>query len=306
MACERPDGNCANVSPCGAGCGCGGGEPPTPIAPRCQDVILTPGTYINATVVVNEAGCVAAVASGEPPFYVPDDCCPGGGGGGGGTPGPRGPQGDPGQAATVAVIGPIDYDPDATGWSVENIGTAYAAILRFTAPLPTGGGSTPSGTTGNVSGLNVENGIVKGLPSNIVTSVNAAKDGVHADKFGFTVSYPVGQPQSVTLTLNIDGVIALMPTAGTVADLTQRVADLETAVGSMPASLYEIAITTGVNLIIGGAVVPAAKVAGAGNVWFIGPAYDGINIMGSGGTPGMVDSAGNFVLSAGSYPTGAA
>lgn len=76
MACDKPNGDCTNVSPCGGGCGCSGsGSTPAPILPKCQDVQLTPGTYTNATIVVNAQGCIVAITSGTPPVYTPDDCC---------------------------------------------------------------------------------------------------------------------------------------------------------------------------------------------------------------------------------------
>ena len=77
MACDKPgDGACTPIAMCADCTGCAGcGAPAEPVLPRCQDVQLTPGTYTNATIVVNAQGCIVAITSGTPPVYTPDDCC---------------------------------------------------------------------------------------------------------------------------------------------------------------------------------------------------------------------------------------
>lgn len=202
MACDKPTGDCTNVSPCGAGCaGCNGSTAPAPVLPKCQDVSLTPGTFTNATVTVNAQGCISAVAKGEPEQYTPDECC-GESGGGGGEAGARGPKGDPGAAATISVQSVIGT---GTAWSVENIGTSSAAIFKFTAPAaPTGGGSSGGGFTGEVGGLKVVDGLVKTLPTALVTSVDAKAEGVNKNLVLFQAIPDLDKPGEWDITLNID------------------------------------------------------------------------------------------------------
>jgi hypothetical protein len=203
MACDKPTGDCTNVSPCGAGCsGCNGSTTPAPVLPKCQDVSLTPGTFTNATVTVNAQGCIAAIASGEPEVYTPDDCCGDSSGGGGGAAGARGPKGDPGAAATIAVQQAIGT---GTTWSVENIGTSSAAIFKFTAPAAsTGGGGTTSGYTGDVGGFVIEAGLVKSAPASIVESVEAKKEGTKANLFSFLAVPDLANLSEYDITLNLD------------------------------------------------------------------------------------------------------
>lgn len=247
MACDRPDGNCTDVSGCPGGCGCV--EPAAPVMPRCQNVTLPAGTYAYATVVVNSDGCIAMVTAGDPPVYTPDDCCAGGGTGGGGT-GGRGPKGDPGPAATIAV------DPvvlSGATWSVQNIGTPSAAVFQFTAPpMPTSGGSTGSGYTGNVAGLSVANGLVQTLPTSLVTSVTATALGAHAGDFLF-LSVPTPATGAYNVQLNLDGFYAAIMTEVAAANAVQdaaidalenqvallqtQVADLQTQVTTLQATI---------------------------------------------------------------------
>lgn len=205
MACDKPNGDCTKVSSCGGGCsGCGGGggSGETPVLPRCQDVSLPPGVYPLATVVVNEAGCISGIEVGDPPLYTPNDCC-GDGEGGNGT-GGRGEKGDPGQAATIDVIETILTGTDNV-WTVENIGTSAAAVLQFTAPANATPGQTVSGTTGEVCGLEVENGLVKMLPTDLITGLDVEIEG---DSAGLVIAgfAPGGvhDPCTTVLTMNFD------------------------------------------------------------------------------------------------------
>lgn len=279
MACDKPTGDCTNVSPCGAGCaGCGGCESnssfcPTiaitgggygynpadaardpdatvsletcnetvpfaliykkpkpgafkavfncdgdvlgfaadgpyclgtnvPPLPKCQDVALTPGTFTNATITVNTAGCISAVAKGEPELYTPDECC-GGSSTGSGTTGGRGPKGDPGAAATIAVIPEVTVGT-GTVWSVENTGTPSAAIFKFTSPAPVTPGTTPTGATGQVCDFKVANGLVTQMPGALVTSVNAQASGTQASLILLGAAPNASNPCRIDVTLNLD------------------------------------------------------------------------------------------------------
>lgn len=201
MACDKPTGDCTNVSPCGAGCGCNESTTPAPVLPKCQDVALAPGTFTNAIVTVNAAGCISAVASGEPELYTPDECCGGEGGTGGGD-GARGPKGDPGAAATIAVQSVIGT---GTTWSVENIGTSSAATFKFTAPAAsTGGGSSGGGATGNVGGFEIVDGLVQDFPTTLVTAVEAKAVGTNAALILFQALPDLSNEGEWDITLNID------------------------------------------------------------------------------------------------------
>jgi hypothetical protein len=203
MACDKPTGDCTNVSPCGAGCsGCGGSTTPAPVLPKCQDVALTPGVFTHATVTVNAQGCISAVAKGEPELYTPDECC-GGESTGTGTPGGRGPKGDPGIAATVAVIPQVTVGT-STVWSVENVGTPNAAIFKFTSPAPVSTGTTPSGATGQVCDFKVANGLVTQMPSALVTDISAQGIGVKAGLFTIGAAPDINIACKTNITLNLD------------------------------------------------------------------------------------------------------
>jgi hypothetical protein len=251
MACDKPTGDCTNVSPCGSGCsGCGGSTTPAPVLPKCQDVSLTAGTFTHATVTVNSQGCITAIASGEPELYTPDECC-GDSGGGGGAAGARGPKGDPGAAATVSVQETIGT---GTTWSVENIGTPSAAVFKFTAPAPsTGGGGTTSGYTGTVGGFRFQAGLVKEAPGGIVESVEAKKEGNRASLFSFQAIPDLQNLSEYDITLNLDAfydsldnkftglhndqTTLITNLTSTVADLTNQVSGLENSVADLSASL---------------------------------------------------------------------
>lgn len=252
MACDKPSttSDCTNVSPCGAGCGCSEGTTPTPVLPKCQDVALTSGTFANATVTVNAQGCISAVAAGAPELYTPDECC-GGSGGGGGTAGARGPKGDPGAAATIDVEQVIGT---GTTWSVENIGTSSAAIFKFTAPAASSGGGSSSGggATGTIGGLEVINGLVKVLPSTLVSGVTTEEVGSNTDKF--ELAHSVDAAGAVKITLNIDALYDTLSTRitqyhneqqvqinaliGELVALTNRVTTLEAQSSSTSAPGY--------------------------------------------------------------------
>lgn len=314
MPCDRPDGDCTNASPCGQGCGCSdGGTQPAPITPRCQDIVLTPGTYPRATVVVNAQGCIAQVVAGEPEVYTPDECCQGGtGGAGGGLPGPRGEPGDPGQAATIEVDPSVPINGTAN-WTVQNVGTPSAALFRFTAPAPLQPTWPSGGFTGNVAGLEVAQGLVTAVPPAILHGVTAEKDGAQAPNFVFTAS-PVSpaQPHVYRFLLNLDGLAAAVQAtvAADTSALDTRVTALESAAAGAPDSVFEVAAATGVNLLheqpVGVfTVVPTAKVPGlVANTWYIGTAHTGATITASTGASAVVDAAGRVVLAALAYPTG--
>lgn len=240
MACDKPTGDCTNVSPCGSGCsGCGGSTTPAPVLPKCQDVSLTAGTFTHATITVNSQGCITAIASGEPELYTPDECC-GDSGGGGGAAGARGPKGDPGAAATVSVQETIGT---GTTWSVENIGTPSAAVFKFTAPAPsTGGGGTTSGYTGTVGGFRFQAGLVKEAPGGIVESVEAKKEGNRASLFSFMAVPDLANLSEYDITLNLDAFYDSLDNkftglhndqAAAIAALTQQVAALANQVAQL-------------------------------------------------------------------------
>jgi hypothetical protein len=248
MACDKPTGDCTNVSPCGSGCG--ESTTPAPVLPRCQDVSLTAGTFTNATVTVNEQGCITAVESGEPETYTPDECCEGGGSGGG-TAGTRGPKGDPGAAATIGVEQVIGT---GTSWTVENTGTSSAAIFKFTAPAPTTGGASTSGYTGDVNGVKVEAGLVKEMPLSLVTDVVGATAGTRASLI--TLNSVPDAAGKHTVTLNLDAFytelndtfqelhdaqqVTIDNLTGAVADLLNTVTTLQNTLATQQNTIAEL------------------------------------------------------------------
>lgn len=265
MACDRPDGNCTDVSGC-PDCDCM--EPATPVMPRCQSISLAAGTFPYATITVNSEGCIALVTAGAAPLYTPDDCCAGAGSGGGGGTGGRGPKGDPGAAATIAVNPVVLTGP---AWSVANTGTPSAAVLQFTAPpMPTSGGGTGSGYTGSVSGLSVANGLVQTLPPSLVTSVTATPMGAHAGEFIF-LAVPDPTDGSYDIQLNLDGFYAAIMTQVNAADanLQEQIDDLETAVTALQTQVATLT-TTVTNLQT---TIATMQLDGENNiVWNNGPA----------------------------------
>lgn len=152
MACFK---NCPDCEPT-----CGD-EPSQPVASRCADIALTPGVHTNATVTVNEAGCLVAVQTGAAPLYTPDPCCGTAGGGGGGGQGLPGPKGDPGTAATI-TLGTVSTGAPGTPVQITNTGSNSAAVFNFRIPRGADGesGSVPSGADLNGPGLVFADGIL--------------------------------------------------------------------------------------------------------------------------------------------------
>lgn len=150
MACAKPS-NCQPCSPCA--------ETPAPVMPRC-DIVLTDGTYINATIVV-EDGCIVDVQEGSAPVYSPDVCCAPVGAGGGGD-GLDGGEGPPGQNATIA-IGTVSSLPYGSAPTVTNTGSATNAILNFGIPRgePGDDGDSVEGATSSLAGIQLVNGLIE-------------------------------------------------------------------------------------------------------------------------------------------------
>lgn len=156
MPCNERPTRCAPSSDC----------PPTPdpVLPRC-DVVLPDGVFTNATVVV-EDGCIRQVQAGSPMLYQPDPCCAPTGGGGGGGDGADGDPGEPGQNATI-TIGQVSTLAPNEQATVVNVGTATNAVLDFGIPegVPGEDADPPTGATSNAGGLEIENGLIKTLPT---------------------------------------------------------------------------------------------------------------------------------------------
>jgi hypothetical protein len=252
MSCDKPvpGAGCVDGSPCAE---CGDGSLPVPVLPRCQGVSLTPGTFINATVTVDNNGCIALVVSGPAPQYPDPDCCAPVGGGTGGT-GGRGPKGDPGPAATISVSPTV-----ATGatWALTNIGTPSAAVIQLTVPssLGSGGGGgggvtvPPGALTADVCGIETTNGWVTGLPASIVTGVSylPLTDAVN-NLVTCTIgpSNPANCDVGITIDVralytNIEGLIATAADALQlqIDGLTSAVAALDTRIDATEASIAQ-------------------------------------------------------------------
>ena len=217
MSCDTPSAtsNCTTPANC-AECGCAD-TGATPVLPKCQDVSLTQGTFTNATVVVNAAGCITSVQSGTPEVYTPDECCAASSGAATGTD-RRGPQGESGFAATIQVD-PVISTNTGSSWTVQNIGTTSAAVFQFTAPPQITGGSSTSGSTGTVSGLKVTAGLVKDLPLSLVTSVSFNAVGAKAALIAPSVT-PNTTTGAVALELNLDQLYNSLKTEYTLLELT--------------------------------------------------------------------------------------
>lgn len=297
MACDKPTGDCTSASPCGSNssgcsdCGCaddsGSGLP----LPKCQNVSLTPGTFANATIVVNLDGCISSIYAGETPVYTPDDCCGGTSSGSGGT-GARGPKGDPGPGSTVTVD-PIIIEGTGTSWSVENIGTSSAAIFRFTAPLGNGDDCCPSGFTGTVCQFKVEDGLVKQMPPSIVTSIETTTTGTHANEivFGAAENGTITDPCGITLTLNLDAFYSALKqyVDGEIVELQQKIDSNAYGVGingnlayNSSTSARTITVQDSAGNIIETLTVPAggsiALPTTAGATYFV---YSGTDLLGA-------------------------
>jgi hypothetical protein len=279
MSCDKPvpGAGCVEGSPCAE---CGDTPLPAPVLPRCQGVSLTPGTFINATVVVDANGCISLVTAGAAPQYPDPDCCAPVGGGVGGSPGGRGPKGDPGTAATINVSPTV-----VTGvtWALTNIGTPSAAIIQLTVPASIAGGGTPGGVTvppgamtGDVCGLETTNGWVTALPASIVTGVSAVP---LADAVNNLVTYTVGPSNPATcdvgitidvrpLYANIQGLISTAANALQlqIDGLTQAVADLDTRLDAAQVNDYVLGVRgDGRMLWNGGEAIAQADLKPVGN-----------------------------------------
>lgn len=158
MGCNKDKGDCRPCLDCK--------DPVPPIMPRCQDVVLAKGVYTNATVTVNEQGCIVALANGDPLLYSPDPCCqtPGGGGGSGGA-GLKGDKGDPGKNATISIGSVTSVAADQPA-RVINTGDVTNAVLNFEIPRGKQGeeSNVAPGLTMNENGVKIENGIIKEVP----------------------------------------------------------------------------------------------------------------------------------------------
>jgi len=193
MACNDKNTDCAPCQDC----------PPSvpPVLPRCQDVVLPDGVYINATVVVVD-GCIVQIGSGEAMAYQPDVCCPTSGGGGGedGVMGPPGPAGTP---ATVGVgtVATVAYGDPPT---VVNSGTVNNAIFNFEIPAgqPGADGDSPTGVTQSTGGWTFETGLVKSLPPDF-PPICTLNPGI-SDIVGLALVI-TKDPVSGSTVINIDG-----------------------------------------------------------------------------------------------------
>lgn len=155
MACAKPS-DCAPCNKCP--------DTPAPVMPRCN-VVLTDGSYTNATVVV-ENGCIVSLSRGNAPLYQPDSCCGDGGtGSGNGNDGLPGAMGPPGDDATLA-IGVVSSLAPGVAPTVVNVGTPTHAILNIGIPRGATGADAPivPGATDNSVGFDIQNGIIKTLP----------------------------------------------------------------------------------------------------------------------------------------------
>lgn len=194
--CLVPDGDCTANSPCGLW--------PTalavtdPVIPKCQDVDLTDGTYTFATIVVDN-GCITEITAGEVPVYTPDECCPTTTGSSG--TGTRGPKGDTGSAATIAVAQEV---LQGTTWALTNIGTSSAAIIQLTVPKEDDPDVSATGITGSVDGLVVNKGLVTDLPVAIVSSVTGSVSGAYASDIILTVAPSASDLTVFNVGLNLD------------------------------------------------------------------------------------------------------
>lgn len=151
MACAKP-GDCAPCNKCA--------DAPSPVMPRCN-VVLTDGSYPNATVVV-EGGCIVSITQGDAPLYQPNVCCSGSGEGGGGAQGLQGPAGPAGHNATVHIDSVVSLAPGSAP-TVVNIGTATDAALVIGIPAGTPGaaGAPPSGgASDSEAGIALVNGMI--------------------------------------------------------------------------------------------------------------------------------------------------
>lgn len=193
MPCNNQNTDCAPCQDC----------PPSipPVLPRCQDVVLVDGTYINATVVV-VGGCIVQVEAGEAMAYQPDICCPTGGGGGG-EDGLMGPPGPPGTPATINIGTVTSVAPEDPP-TVTNSGTPSNAILNFEIPagVPGQDGGTTEGVTEDAAGWDIVDGVIKEIPPDF-PPIGTMFVGA-SDVTGLTLTISK-DPLTAAATISIDG-----------------------------------------------------------------------------------------------------
>lgn len=229
MACNNQSTDCAPCRDCQ--------EPVPPVLPRCQNIVLPMGVYTNATITVNEEGCIADVQSGTPFAYQPDNCCTGGGGGGGGEDGLPGPPGPPGAGATVNV-GTVNTTAPGTPATVTNVGTPTNAILNFTIPrgAPGADGDTGTGLTLAVGSWEFDNGLVQSVPADFppINTLMAGPTGVVGVTLAVSKDPTTGM---TTITLNMEDYATAVNTAlndlnNLITALTTRVTTLESTIAT--------------------------------------------------------------------------
>lgn len=240
MTCWKPGGDCTTPGNCGntgSDCGCGsagcsGCGDDTSTRYPCSGVTLSPdGDFTNPVIAVRN-GCIVAVASGTAPVYTPDDCCGDSPVGGGPIIVEPGPPGEDGAAASISVA-PIVQGTGST-WVVENIGTPSAAVLRFTAPNPSSGASTPGdplAVTVEEGGWKIERGLVYAGPPGTGT-LKTIKIGDTKDQYVFQAGFDTTD-NVPTITINLDGLLT---------PLKERVTELETQMAAVLNTLASHAI----------------------------------------------------------------
>lgn len=257
MGCNCQDPNC---QPCGSGDCENCAPPPEPILPKC-DVTLPDGVYPNATVVVSE-GCIIQVTGGSNRVYSPTiECCgPGGGGGGGGGGDPGGGGGgvcdcEDGRDATITFEGVVLEDP-GTNPSVTAYGGPFETHLQFHLPKPwpdpDDPGNTPIGLTIDEGDIQIEDGLITGVPSIWPPVMSLVAVSVDID-ISLTVeeSYVAGDPTGIwTITLDTTNFLnrirnswasaiatavsdATTPLEQDIVDLRNDVADLQSRVTAL-------------------------------------------------------------------------
>lgn len=239
MACNDQNTNCAPCQDCPPS--------PQPILPRCQEVVLLDGAFINATVVV-EQGCITSVTAGEELAYQPDNCCgaSGGGGGGSGQDGIQGPPGPSGQAATIS-IGSVSGTAFGNPPQVTNSGTPSNAILNFVIPGGEQGadGSSSSGANMLTDTWEIEDGSIKELPPDFppICTLLAGT----SDIAGLTLAVTKNNATGVT-TISIDDTGFYATLQNQITNLSNDVLTLQTTVTSQQTAIGALqAAVTGIN-----------------------------------------------------------
>lgn len=209
--------------------------PPVLPVPTPTCGLPTNRVFTNATITTNASGCISAIESGDPFLYTPDPCCPSAGTGtGGGGAGLDGPQGDPGDAATVTV-GAVTTGAAGSSAVVTNSGTNTHAILNFTIPAGNNGldGATPSGLTVNdvSSGFEIQDGLVQSLPVWWPPLTSYTNPSVTSN--GITLVFSKNVDGSVNVTLDASGMAASYTAsdaarAAEIAALTTSLTNLQT------------------------------------------------------------------------------